>query len=244
MSKLDTFIDQVDFDSLSEVERACLIAFFYLKIDNVENFSASIAAGWISELGYPSPNSSRLAANLRNSKDVLSGSSRGLFRLHRTYVKDQEKTYTQIQSSSQTVADQGTILPEIIYLRKPGYIQSLSKQINASFENNIFDGCAVLMRRLEEVLLILSYEHLGISSSIREGNGNYLMLEGIVRDAGGNSVLNLSRNSRKTIETVRELGNFSAHKVTYICKREYIEETKNAYRALIDELNHKSGLTV
>lgn len=34
---------------------------------------------------------------------------------------------------------------------------------------NIFDGCAVLMRRLEEVLLILSYAHLKIEAASKDG---------------------------------------------------------------------------
>jgi hypothetical protein len=124
-----------------------------------------------------------------------------------------------------------------------GYIESLAKQINAAYENNIFDGRAVLMRRLEEVLLILSYENLGIAAAIRDPtSGTFYILERIVTDAVGNSTLNLSRNSRKSIETFRELGNYSAHKITYICRREYIKEKIDEYRALIDELLHKSGI--
>jgi hypothetical protein len=105
-----------------------------------------------------------------------------------------------------------------------------------------FDGCAVLMRRLEEVLLIMSYDHLGISASIKDGNGNYFLLERIVADASNNPTLSLSRNSKKSIEVFRELGNYSAHKTTYTCKREYIKEKIDEYRALVDELLHKSGL--
>jgi len=35
---------------------------------------------------------------------------------------------------------------------------------------------------------------------------------------------------------------YSAHKITYTCKREYIKEKIDEYRALIDELLHKAGL--
>jgi hypothetical protein len=55
-------------------------------------------------------------------------------------------------------------------------------------------------------------------------------------------MLNLSRNSKKSIETIRELGNFSAHKISYTCRREYIEQKVSEYRALVEELLHKSGI--
>jgi hypothetical protein len=98
------------------------------------------------------------------------------------------------------------------------------------------------MRRLEEVLLILSYEHLGIEAAIKDSAGNYFLLEGIVKNAEGNAKLGLSRNAKPTIEAVRKLGNYSAHKVTYTCKREYIREQITDFRALVDELLHKSGI--
>jgi hypothetical protein len=99
------------------------------------------------------------------------------------------------------------------------------------------------MRRLEEVLLILSYENLGIQAEIKDPKtGNYFMLEGIVKHAQGNAKLNLSRNGREWIDTFRELGNYSAHKVTYQCKREYVREKIDWYRTLVDELLHKAGI--
>jgi hypothetical protein len=148
----------------------------------------------------------------------------------------------RIFEKPQTVADHGTILPPVAYENTRGYLETLAKQINRSYEENIFDGCAVLMRRLEEVLLILSYEHLKIADTIKDANGNYMLLEGIVANATGNATLNLSRNSRQSIETFRKLGNYSAHKITYTCRREYIAEKIDDYRALVEELLHKAGL--
>jgi hypothetical protein len=155
-----------------------------------------------------------------------------------------ETAFSDLGQESQEVVDLGTILPPALCENTRGYIEKLAKQINCAYEQNIFDGCAVLMRRLEEVLLIMSYEHLKIESNIKDGQGNYFLLEGIVGNAQSNSTLNLSRNAKKTVERIRELGNYSAHKITYICKREYIEEKIEEYRALIDELLHKCGLRV
>jgi hypothetical protein len=142
----------------------------------------------------------------------------------------------------QEVVDDGTILPPVLYQKTRGYIETLAKQINRSYEETIFDGCAVLMRRLEEISLIMAYEHLGIAAEIKGADGNDVLLEAIVKNAEGNAKLNLGRNSRKSIDMFRELGNYSAHKIYYLCKREYIREKIDEYRALIDELPHKAGL--
>ena len=67
--------------------------------------------------------------------------------------------------------DDGSILPEPDYKSTRGYIESLAKQMNASYEHNLFDGCAVLMRRLVEILLVLSCRNLHIEAEIQDQRG-------------------------------------------------------------------------
>lgn len=238
---LDKFIAESGIANVDEVEKALHFAFYHLKKNGVEEFSAAEAAKWIHDARLGSPNSSRLSDKLRASGDTVKGSPK-TFRLHHNRIKAFETQFPQLNVKSQDVVDDGTILPASLYSGTRGYIESLAKQINRSYEENIFDGCAVLMRRLEEILLIMSYEHLKIESAIRDAGGNYVLLERIVTDAAGNTTLKLSRNTKKDIDVFRELGNYSAHKIYYLCKREYIQEKIDKYRAVIDELLHKAGL--
>ena len=97
------------------------------------------------------------------------------------------------------------------------------------------------MRRLEEVLLIMAYQNLAIEAEIKDGN-NYRTLEKIVSNAQGNGKLALSRPSREMSERIREMGNLSAHGISYQCSREFIDEKKEGYRALVQELLTKAGL--
>jgi hypothetical protein len=80
------------------------------------------------------------------------------------------------------------------------------------------------MGRLEEVLLISTYQKLKIDDEIKDGNGNYKMLEAIVTNAQANRTLALGRNSKLTIEKIREMGNYSSHQITYQCRRAFIQE--------------------
>jgi len=85
--------------------------------------------------------------------------------------------FPQLSEKSQDVFDEGTILPEPDYQGTRGYIESLAKQINASYEHNIFDGCAVLMRRLFEILLILRTASWASRLLSRTATANFQMLE-------------------------------------------------------------------
>jgi hypothetical protein len=143
---------------------------------------------------------------------------------------------------SEEVVSADTVLPSILYENTRGYIESLGRQINAAFEHNIFDGCAVLMRRLIEILLILSYEHLGVESEIKSASGDYVMLDSIIGNARGNPKLSLSRNSKATIDEFRTIGNFSAHKIYYNARRNDVRRHIVEFRALVEELLYKSGI--
>ena len=230
-----------DIDNQREVERACLLAFFYLRTAKKDEFTAAEAAQWLIDYGFPIPNRTRLDQCLRSSGNTMRG-QRGGYRLNLAFVTPLDKLHPQLQEKSEEILDHGTILVEAEYKGTRGFIESLAKQINRSYEENIFDGCAVLMRRLLEVMLILAYRKLAIEAAIQEADGSFKMLEGIVNDAKTNSKLGLSRNSKEVLEVFRKLGNFSAHKIEYTCHRLYIQPHIMDYRGIITELLHKSGL--
>lgn len=237
---LKQFAEACALTSLGETERACHLAFFALRTSNKGEFTAADAAKWLVDFGFSPPNRARLEKNLKGSPNTVRA-QRGL-RLSLSYTAALDSKYPQLREKSQDVIDHGTILPEVEYGETRSYIAALAKQINRAYEENIFDGCAVLMRRLVEVLLILSYRQLGIEAAITGADGNYKMLEPIINDARTNATLKLSRNGKESLELFREIGNFSAHKIEWTCRREYLKPHIMEYRALVVELLHKSGL--
>jgi len=240
---LDRFVESSGLLSLTETDKVCYLAFYFLKTKNLEQFTALDAAKWLrDDLHLATPNTSRLNANLGTSRNTVKGPKSDSFRLHHTLITELQAKFPQLLETSQDVIDDGTVLPKLRYEDTRGYIESLAKQINASYERNIFDGCAVLMRRLVEILMIHSYEHLNIADEIKDSSGNYQMLEAIIDKARSNNKLALSRNSKGCIEEFRKLGNFSAHKVYYNCTRAEIKPVILDYRALIEELLYKSGI--
>ena len=120
--------------------------------------------------------------------------------------------------------------------------QTICKQINASYEHNLYDCTAVMMRRLLEGLLIMVYQNNDIESEIKNKNDRPLTLDKIIKNAEKNSKLLLSTNTKNNMYKFKELGNYSAHKIWYNTTRKDIEPLIFSYRVIIEELIYKSGL--
>lgn len=146
---------------------------------------------------------------------------------------------------SVSVEQLGTVLPDALFDGLPTNVQMLCKQINASYENNLFDCSAVIMRRLLESLLVLSYQKLGIESEIMDKNGNHhITLDKIIKNAEQNTTLSLSANTKKDMALFKDLGNYSAHKIWYNCTQQDIKPHILKYRVIIEELMYKAGIKV
>lgn len=142
---------------------------------------------------------------------------------------------------SEEIVTDDCILPDALVNNTRGYIISLSQQINASYNNNIFDGCAILMRRLLEILLIHSYEAIGKLDDIKTDSG-FNNLSYIINSTLSNKLFNLHKDSEEIIDTFRVLGNFAAHKIQYTTKRKDIDNVKLRYRLLVQELLYISEI--
>ncbi|MGH9759260.1 MAG: hypothetical protein ACREDR_42725, partial [Blastocatellia bacterium] len=59
------------------------------------------------------------------------------------------------------------ILPHAIVRGTRGYIERVVFQVNGCYEKGWFDGCAVMMRRLIETLIIECFEKFGIADKIK-----------------------------------------------------------------------------
>ncbi len=143
---------------------------------------------------------------------------------------------------SLTIIENGTILPSDLYKDVPQNIQAVCKQINSSYENKLYDCTAVMMRRLLEDLLVLTYQKQGIEDEITEKSGWHSTLDKIIKNATQNTTLALSANSRRDMALFKDIGNYSAHKIWYNSTRQDIEPHILKYRVIVEELMYKAGI--
>jgi len=134
------------------------------------------------------------------------------------------------------------ILPFDLYRGKRQNIEKIADQINKSFCYGIYDGTAVLMRRLVEMLLILSFKVISQEDRIRGSDGNYFQLSQIINEAVRNTTLDLSRNAKDYLGIFKEKGDLSAHNIFHNCRRKDLDLVQSKFRHLIEELFYKANI--
>ena len=239
---LSEYLIKSEFSKQNELRRSLLIAFYNLRIDLISEFTILELSNWLEKIGYSRPNIGRLRSNLKKSRMFVAAREIDHFKIHPSTIETLDSEFPDLTKKTEAVISHDSIIPENLLQEDRAFIRSLIKQINSSYENNIFDGCAVLMRRLLEILLILAYEEAKLKQAIQDGSGNYKQLNSIIDDAEKNTSLGLSRNTREHLDSFRKLGNFSAHKIYYNANRKDIESSILDFRAAVEELLYKSGL--
>lgn len=246
MQLLD-FVKSNDLSSQLQSEQARLLCYYHYR----ESGETIFTMGKISELmmhaGLNAPNTSRLKGSLIKGKRktfLFSKGEKGSLQFIPAVLQELDSTVGQAWSDTTTVISESELLDETKFCGKRGYLTQLIQQINSSYKNNCYDACAVMMRRLFEVLLIHSYQNLKIDSCIKSKDGRYFMLERIVSDAKNNGDLGLPFRIRNDLDVIREVGNLSAHNITYIASKKDVDDIKVKYRVMLEELYNKAGLTV
>jgi len=187
------------------------------------------------------PNPSRLRAAISRSHEIhRSAADKDAFEVDRAVAIGLEEEYGTLIHNDEDIVSSSEVLDESLFVGKRQFLDKLIKQVNHCYSNNCFDACAMLMRRVFEIVLILGYERHGIQDQIKE-NGDYAKLERIVADAVQNKTLNVSR-SRRQYDSIRNLGNFAAHKIHYNTRKSDIDEIKQDYRVCLEELYYIAGL--
>lgn len=239
------FIEKSNLTQKNECERAMLLCFFHYKETNETVFSMSLISNLFVQCGFSVPNGSRLKTKLTKGRYKAFIKSKGkdtTIEFIPAILQGLEKAYKGLWEDSTTIDSNSEIIDEQKFGGKRKYLDRLIFQINCTYVNNCYDATAVLMRRLFEVLLVLSYQNLGIDSQIKDPSGKgYVSLERIVKNAINNPTLKLSR-IKNEFETFRLVGNFSAHNITYTAGRKDIDDIKLNYRVMLDELYEKAGL--
>jgi hypothetical protein len=136
------------------------------------------------------------------------------------------------------------ILPRslITHLKGRRYIPSLFRQINGTFERGWCDGCAVLIRRLVETLIIEAFDHHSLAASIQDSNGEFLGLDAVINEAISSQSLLLTRNCKRALPRVKKLGDQSAHSRFFNATPTDIRQIRDDVRLVVEELLHKTGL--
>lgn len=219
---------------LSHTDRAVALLWFYRQTQEFEERTASELAIDLHEESFPRPNVTRLAEDLRRSRFTIRGRRGGSFQIDVRRLDELNAAYASYLDIK-TVVVSGSVLPENAVKGTRAYLEQMALQINGAYDYGFYDACAVLCRRLMESLLIELYISAKRHHEV-QANGAFFMLDRLIAHVKQDKALSLSRNSPKTMDQVKQLGDTAAHDRTYITQKQDVDDLKAQYRRLISEL--------
>jgi hypothetical protein len=135
------------------------------------------------------------------------------------------------------------VLPHALVKGTRGYIERVVFQINGCYEKGWFDGCAVMMRRLIETLIIECFEKHRIADKIKNApNGDFLFLRDLIDKLLQEPTWNLGRNAKQALSKLKDVGDQSAHSRRFNAHREDIDKIAQDFRTVCQELIYLAGL--
>lgn len=94
------------------------------------------------------------------------------------------------------------------------YVVKLAEQAHGCYKRGWYDACAVMIRRLVEIMIIDCFERRHLSSSIKDGNDDYFMLEKLIAAFLAETTWHIPRPVKKHLPKLRdlkEIGDSGAH---------------------------------
>ncbi|MDE0590475.1 DUF4145 domain-containing protein [Halocynthiibacter sp. C4] len=220
--------------NLTETKMAISVAWFQTVIEGADSTSVPEIANFIEEHSIrTSLNRTRLKSRLKKDT-TISCRKDGKVTVPLKTQQLLNETYADLLAPPPP-AIEDTILELVDFTSARKYVISLARQINGTYQFECYDACAVMMRRLMEVLIIDAYEAKGQSAKIKDDKG-YMQLSNLIGAIGSKQDFPLSRNAGKWMDTCKKLGDNAAHSRTYQTKKLDIDDIKVDYRNLISEL--------
>jgi len=150
-------------------------------------------------------------------------------------VAEQAEGLWRPSSEAQPSKHEG-VLPASVFKGSKAYIEKIVFQINGSYASSCFDACAVMLRRLLETLIIEAFERHEVSDQIKDSNGSFVKLGEMIDKTLVCSTWNLSRNTKRDIKKLKDIGDLSAHNRYYMANRTDIDNARESFRVVTQEL--------
>lgn len=122
------------------------------------------------------------------------------------------------------------------------YIEKLVHQINGTYSRAWYDACAVMIRRLLETLIIEAFEANNIANSIKNPQGDFLYLGDLITAVLREQSWNLSRNTKRALKELKDVGDKSAHSRRFVAHRQDIDKVTSDLRTAVQELTFLAKL--
>lgn len=223
----------------THAERAVALLWFLGVEDRAASASASQLARELADAGFGQQNVSRLGKSL--AADRRTAKAPGGFRIRVDRRPPLDEKYSGYLHN-RPVPRTNAVLPADLFDGTRTYIEKVVAQLNASFQANLYDCCAVMSRRLLETLIIEVYEAKGWADDLKNADGRFMMFSGLLSKLESEKRFNLGRNALEGLKAFKRLGDQSAHDRRFNARRDDIIRIRDGMRVACEDLLHLAGL--
>jgi hypothetical protein len=143
---------------------------------------------------------------------------------------------------TRSVPSSEQVLPMDVVRGTRGYLVNAITQANGNYEHGWYEACSVMTRKFVEILIIEVYEKYKKEADIQDANGDYFMLSRLIDKLMADTAWHLSRNTKKGLSPIKELGDKGAHARRFIATKADVNKLIPGLRDVADELLHLAGL--
>jgi hypothetical protein len=192
----------------------------------------------------------KLGANPANGIDTIEASSAVVFsenvdhseRVARSKELIHELKIRAWSSGANVDADTGLFPICILKQAGRGYMINVGIQMNGSYKSGWCDAAAVMMRRLLETAIVEAFEAKHLDSKIKNSSGEFFQLTELVGIALSEPSWNLTRNTKRALPNLKNVGNLSAHSRRYNARKPELDALVPDVRVVVEEFLHLANL--
>lgn len=225
---------------ISHTERAVAFLWFYRATQQFEERTAAELAADLHEEGFPRPNVTRLNDDLTRNRHTTRGRRPRSFQLDLRRLDALDERYKDILDTRMVVVSGAIVPPEWVSNTRL-YLERIVHQINGCYDYGFYDGCATMCRRLMESLIIEIYISRGRHQEI-QANRVFLPLERLISYIVSDPSIPLNRNTPRTLNDTKQIGDTASHDRVYITQQQDIDDIKQRYQRMIQELLSLAGI--
>ncbi len=239
---IDQFLQVIDHERLTVLDRALALLWWVGRENASNGLSARDICETLERNGHPKQNIFRLNSSLVSDRRTAKADA-DKWRLHPRAKKELDEKFADIAGSNPEPPATDSVLPREIFESTRGYIERIVYQLNASYDQTLFDCCAVMCRRILETLLIEVYESVGRAHNVKDQDGHFFMFARLLTYFEKDPQFHPSRNALKGLKDFKALGDLSAHNRRFNARRDDIDRVRDGLRIAAEELLNLAGLS-
>jgi hypothetical protein len=149
---------------------------------------------------------------------------------------------TTWRSAPAPVEDEGLFPLSLLSQTNRGYLSTVGRQMNGCYGCGWYDAASTMMRRLLEAAIIEAFEAKRIAAKIKSKGGDYVQLTDLISEAMAEPTFSLSRNTKRALPRLRDLGHMSSHGRYFTAQKSDVDTLRHDFRVALEEFLRPAGL--